>query len=126
MKRKMVYVGIPLLFGLLFASFSNNSTDYIIIPCMIISALFLKYPAKMKNAEIFVCIASFSFGFFLYRADENLVYKKALEYTGQTVSFSGKIQQISDYAGDRSSYTLKGKINDDFNVKILYYGNSEE
>ncbi len=126
MKRKLVYVGIPLLFGLLFASFSDISNDYIAAPCMIISALFLKYPAKMKNAEIFVCIASFSFGFFLYRADENLIYKKSLEYVGQTVSFSGKIQQVSDYTADMSSYILKGKINGVQNVKILYYGNSEE
>lgn len=87
MKRKMVYIGLPVLLGMIFASFLNNSSDYIVVPFIVLAAAFLKYSAKMKNIEVMVCIASFAAGFSAYRFDEQLVYNKIISYSGQKVVF---------------------------------------
>lgn len=126
MKRKMIYAGIPLLSGLLFASFSNDSNDYMAVPFIIILAFFLKYPVKMKNIEIAVCVISFSVGFSVYNISESLVYNRIISYSGQTVQFNGRIISISDYSGDKSSYILKGRINNIQNAQILYYGDTAD
>lgn len=126
MKQKMVYAGLSLLSGLLFASFFSSSTDYIVILCVVIAALILKYPVKMTNTEIFVCAVIFSTGFFMYRADENLIYRKIISYENQQISFVGTVRDITEYSSDKSSYRLKGKINNIQNTEILYYGESAD
>lgn len=126
MKRKMVYIGLPVLLGMIFASFLNNSSDYIAVPFIVLAAAFLKYPAKMKNIEVIVCIVSFAAGFSAYRFDEQLVYNKIISYSGQKVIFTGKITGISDYSGDKASYTLKGRINGVQSASMLYYGDASD
>ncbi|MGN0606472.1 MAG: ComEC/Rec2 family competence protein [Oscillospiraceae bacterium] len=126
MKRKMVYIGLPVLLGLLFASFLSNAYDYCIVLATAVLFVFLKYPVNMKNIEAAVCITAFAAGFFIYRTSDSMIYQKTLDYSGQTVEFSGMITDFSDYSGDMTSYTLKGKINGEKSAKILYYGNAED
>ena len=78
MKRKMVYIGLPVLIGMIFASFLNKNSDYIAVPFIVLAAAFLKYPAKMKNIEVVVCIASFAAGFSVYRFDEHFLYDRII------------------------------------------------
>ncbi len=122
MKRKMVYVGISLAFGLLFASFLDSEYDFTVVAVIVFSSLFLKFPAKFKNLEIAVCVTVFSMGFFLYRAEENFVYDKIMTYAGKEVTFVGEITQISNYSDDMSSYRLKGKIDNEVSAEINYFG----
>ncbi|MDE5648763.1 MAG: ComEC/Rec2 family competence protein, partial [Oscillospiraceae bacterium] len=52
------------------------------------------------------------------------VYKPVVNYSSDTVSFSGKILEFTEYSGDKTSYLVKGKINDDVTAKILVYADS--
>lgn len=126
MKRKMVYIGLPVLTGMLFASFLNKNSDYIAVPFIVLAAAFLKYPAKMKNIEVVVYIASFAAGFSVYRFEEHFLYNRIISYSGQKVVFAGKITGISDYSGDKASYTLKGRINGVQSASMLYYGDASD
>ena len=125
MKRKIVYMGIPYFMGLFLASFLNKGFDFSIMLLILVGMLSLKYISRFTNKEIIVCTISFIIAFSWYRVYQVFSYEKVVSHHGQAIMFSGKVNDITEYSGDKSRYLLKGKINSRYNAKVLYYGDSD-
>ncbi len=81
----------------------------------------MKFLFKFKFREILTVLIVFALAVGLYRIYNNFVYKPIISYSGQEISFNGKITDISEYTGDKCFYTAKGKINGKDSVKISVY-----
>lgn len=124
MKRKIVYAGAAWGTGLLLASFLHPAFDFIIIPLCVILLAVMKYLFKQKFKEIFLILTILSVSVGFYRIYDMFVYKPVVDYAGNNISFSGKILDFTEYSGDKTSYLVKGKINDDVTAKITVYSDS--
>ncbi len=122
MKRKIVYIGSSYITGIFFASFFSAKTE---ITLFFTALFFFSVFCKIKNIKIvcfLVCALSFSFGAGEYELYEHFIHEKTAGYSGQTVSFEGKVSEYEQYSGEKTSYVFKGKINGKQNVKLSYYG----
>lgn len=124
MKRKIVYAGAAWGTGLLLASFLHPAFDFIMLPLYVILFMVMKYLFKQKFKEIFLILVVLSISVGFYRIYDMFVYKPVINYSSETVSFSGKIQEFTEYSGDKARYLVKGKINDDVTAKIMVYTDS--
>ncbi len=118
----MVYIGSSYIIGIFFASFFSVKIKL----ALFFTALFLfSVICKIKNIKLIcflVCAAAFSAGFSEYELYEHFVHEKALDYSGQSVFFEGKVSECDKYSGEKVSYVLKGKINNSQRVRISYFG----
>ena len=124
MKRKMVYIGLSYIFGLFFASFLNTAfyAALLMLAVVIIILLF----ARIKLRSLTVCVIAFLLAVTVYMGYDSLVYRKILGYEGQNVWLSGRIVEINDYADDKSSYLIDGRINGEQSAKVLCYLDSAD
>lgn len=124
MKRKIVYAGAAWGTGLLLASFLHPAFDFIIILLCVLLLAVMRFLFKLKFKEIFLILTILSFSVGIYRIYDIFVYKPVVDYAGNNISFSGKILDFTEYSGDKTSYLVKGKINDDVTAKITVYADS--
>lgn len=107
--------------GLLAGSFIPQTYDLIIIPTALILFILMKFLFKFKLREILTVLIVFVSAVGLYRIYDNFVCHKIMSYTSQEVSFDGKITDMSEHAGDKCTYYVKGKINGRDNAEITVY-----
>lgn len=124
MKRKMVYAGLSYLVGLFFAShFSFYRQILVILTALLVSAACFCIK-KIKIKYYFVCVFFLISGFSVYHVYRSQIYSKIISYSQSSVQYRGKITQITNYADEKSSYTLKGMIDEKVNARILLYTSS--
>ena len=121
MKRKLVYIGAAWGTGLLCASVLSYSFDFFILPAALIFLLVFRFVFKGRLKEVILIISAFVLAMSFYRAYDVLVYQKIIFCSENEISFSGKIIEENEYSGDKSSYVLKGRINEDIKAKVLVY-----
>lgn len=107
--------------GLLVMSFLPIKESLFIIPVVIIITIAMKFLFKQGLKEILVFLIVFILAAGLYRIYEFTYYKPIIYYNNKDISFSGKITDIREYAGDKCSYKVKGKINGKENAEITVY-----
>lgn len=122
MKRKIVYIGSSYIIGIFFASFfSVKIQSFLFFSLLFLFSVFCSIK-KIKIVYFLVCALSFFCGTFEYDMYEHFVHDEIIQYSGQTVSFSGKAEEYVSRSGEKSSYVFKGKINGTKNIKLSYYG----
>ncbi len=124
MKRKIVYVAAAWGMGLLFTSFLPAAYDLLIVPAAFILLALMKFLFRFKLKEIFTVLSVFAVAAGFYRIYDMTFYRNAVDFNGKEISFSGKILEIKEYSGDKTSYLVKGKINDKTNIKMTVYADS--
>lgn len=112
--------------GLLIASFLPHAYDFIIIPAAIILFVFMKFLCRYRLKEIFTVLSVFVIAAGFYRIYDFTVYRKVTAFDGKEISFSGKILEIKEYSGDKSSYLLKGKINGKTSAEMTVYADAAD
>ncbi|MEG0614319.1 MAG: ComEC/Rec2 family competence protein [Oscillospiraceae bacterium] len=110
MVRKMAYIGTFYLIGLFFASLFNFKIDFIISGFLLIisTAFFFIFG---KKVTIFVSALSLIFGMSLYGFYEMAVYLPTIKLAKTTQTISGKITDISNHDGDKSTYIISSNVN---------------
>lgn len=120
----MVYAAAAWGMGLLITSFLPSSYDLIVILVVLMLFTLMKFLFKFKWKEIFTVLTVFVIASGFYRIYDITVYQKILKYDGNNISFSGKILEIKEYSGNKSSYLVNGKINNNVSVKMTVYADS--
>lgn len=109
MVRKAAYIGSAYFLGLIFASFLNSDLILLIIIAFVLALLFIAI--KKYRKEILLCFVSFLIGVSVIIIYKIFFYNKIKLLSGQNISLSGIITDISDERSDMRSYTVKTKIN---------------
>ena len=122
MVRKMAYIGTSFFIGLFFASFFSYRQNFILSAALLIISILFAVIINHKNLTVSVCILAFSASFFNFGFYQLNIYEPIIALNGDTVEFSGVIEEIGYSGNDSAAYTLKGKINGKNDVKLLYYG----
>lgn len=128
-KRKMVYIGVSYAIGLFFASFITQVSQVFLLAIVLVSGLLImKYGAGMNLKEICMCGISFIFGVSLYFSYNVLTYEAVIKYAGteEPTEFCGKILDVKEYAGDKSQYRIRGRLDGVQQAEILVYYDSKE
>lgn len=124
MKRKLIYISVSYILGLLMASVSVSPVKYA-LP-LILSAFLVFFSlckALDKNLkEIILMMLPFFIAFGVYRFYNFYVYETILKC--EQGYFSGEITDITDYANDNSRYILDGTINNIIDAEIICYDTS--
>ncbi len=123
MVRKAIYIGIPYFIGFL-TSYFLYSTQYVYLSVLVSLGVFgsLIFVFKMGVKQSILCETSFLVGMIIF-SNYMVTHVDCLKpYENQTVNFTGKIVQITDYT-DTSSYILNGYINQQ-HVKLSLYTNT--
>lgn len=124
MTRKMAWIGSFYLIGLFFASFSDRFVNFAAAAALSAIAAVTAAVCGGKRVKITVCALSAASGILLYNFYDIAVYERIISYGGTEIEFSGVITGCSEYGGDSSSYTVKGKINGADNAVIMLYADS--
>jgi ComEC/Rec2-related protein len=122
----MAYVGFSYLTGLLFASFFSFNINIAAAVTLLAAAIILGIVTGSKHITAIVCMICISVGAAFYSGYDKLVYDKTAAYAGSTVEIKGVLTDITDYSEKMSSYTVKGVINGERQVKIICYGFSTD
>ena len=128
-KRKMVYIGVSYAIGLFFASFITQISQVFLLAIVLVSGLLImKYGAGMNLKEICMCGISFIFGVSLYFSYNVLTYEAVIKYAGteEPTKFCGKVLDVKEYAGDKSQYRIRGRLDGVQQAEILVYYDSKE
>lgn len=128
-KRKMVYIGVSYAIGLFFASFITQISQVFLLAIVLVSGLLImKYGAGMNLKEICMCGISFIFGVSLYFSYNVLTYEAVIKYAGteEPTEFCGKVLDVKEYAGDKSQYRIRGRLDGVQQAEILVYYDSKE
>ena len=120
MKRKTLFLTIPFIISL-FIIFQNIKL-YVILSCVYFFAgIILIKLKKMQIKQFFVAILSCILACFLF-SGYNLSKNELINrYTTGIHTFSGKITNIKEYAQDKTSYTLKGKFENEKRAVLSIY-----
>lgn len=124
MKRKMVYVGLSYALGLFFASLFLDFSKFFILAVILAITFVFMYFIKVKVRELVVCSVAFATAFTMYNIYNKNVYNKILNYAQIPISYKGQIVEINDYEKDKSSYRLKGTINNETKADIVFYSDT--
>lgn len=121
MKRKMVYAGGSFTAGMFFASvFSPDMQIPVMLIMLLVSAFFF-----LKSGRPFVYFAVsavfFVTGLLSYTVTDRCIYDRIRSFAGQEILFEGKITDIKDYAGEKSAYHVRGRINSGLKADIICY-----
>lgn len=122
MKRKMIGAAAAYMSGLFFASFFADAKGLLMY---IAAAVLVWCYGRKKNfsrADYGIIAASFITAVVVSFTYTAAVYRPAVSYDGTVGSFTGKVTEYTKYDGDRTSYTLSGRINGVTKAKISYYG----
>ena len=124
MVRKMAYVGTSYLIGLFFASFLSFVANFVasLFITIVSSSVLALY--KRRYVVYLVCALSIAAAMLSYGAYDCFVYRNVIKYDGCDVEVIGIITGYADHSGDKSSYTIKGIINDDVKATVICYTDS--
>ncbi|MBQ7046160.1 MAG: ComEC/Rec2 family competence protein [Oscillospiraceae bacterium] len=122
MKRKLVYAGAAWAAGLLTAAMSVQI--FAALAVALLTAFLFKTLVRFNLKSIIFMLVTFVIAFGYYRVYDYTVYNKIIEYSGKSISYSGRITDINNKAGDKSFYTLSGEINDSVNASLMLYTDS--
>ena len=124
MVRKMAYIGSFWLIGLFAASFLYFSVNFAVSSFLVISAAALIAIYRKRYVRYAVCMISAALAMFLYGTYDILVYRNVIKYDGCYAEVKGVITGYAEHSGDKSSYTIKGVINDDVRATVICYADS--
>ncbi|MGN0612320.1 MAG: ComEC/Rec2 family competence protein [Porcipelethomonas sp.] len=124
MKRKIVYAAAAWGAGLALASFLPPAYDFIIIPAALLLLPLMKFLFRFRIREIVTVLSVFAVAAGVYRCYDIFCYRDIAELSGEEVTFSGKILEMNEYSGDKTSYLAKGKINGETQVKMTVYADA--
>ena len=126
MVRKMAYVGLSYIAGLFFASFFITTINIaVIIGLLMISFLYF-FMFKKYRSELLTISICFSLAVASNIIYTKTVYEKILSYQNKSIEISGVIQDKKIYEGNKASYQIKGKINNNTNATVIVYTNSAD
>lgn len=120
----MVYAGTAWAAGLIAAAFSGHL--YIAVPAALISALLFKVLFRFNLKAIIFMLVVYFMAFCYYGAYNSTVYKNIIDFAGQEINFSGVVTDYKDYAENKSTYFLKGKINGLQQAQIIIYTDASD
>lgn len=66
----------------------------------------------------------FAIAFGYFRVYDYAVYDTIISYSGEKISYCGKITDVNDKSGNKTFYTLSGMINDDVSASLMLYTDS--
>ncbi len=126
MVRKMAKIGFSYLLGLFSASLflSSKVCFFIGITLFVITVSYLIIHGHKKKLGICVCVISFTVGAMFYSLFDLSVMKNVICYDCKDVHIDGRIVSYSDYNGDNTSYTVKGKIDNTMNATVIFFSDS--
>ncbi len=117
-----MYAGAAWAAGLLTAAMSVQI--FAALAVALLTAFLFKTLVRFNLKSIIFMLVTFVIAFGYYRVYDYTVYNKIIEYSGKSISYSGRITDINDKAGDKSFYTLSGEINDSINASLMLYTDS--
>ncbi|MBQ8787674.1 MAG: ComEC/Rec2 family competence protein [Oscillospiraceae bacterium] len=79
---------------------------------------------RRKTVKYSVCLISASAAILIYSLYDMNVYRNIVKYDGYDVEIKGVVTAVSNYDSDKSSYTIKGKINGDIEAYVTCYTDS--
>lgn len=121
MVRKMAYIGSSYLIGLFFASFFDYKNNILFSLIILSASLVLYFVFNNRYLKTTICLMSMSGAVMLYGLYDAFVYQNIIKYDGMDVEIKGEIVEHNEYDGDKSSYLIKGVINDDVRAYITCY-----
>lgn len=124
MVRKMAYIGASYLIGLFFASFFTYRINGCLAAAVFITAILFATILKNKPAKFIVCLTSAAAAIVVYGLYDYNVYQNVVKYDGCNVEIKGVVTDVNNYDGDKSSYIIKGMINDDLEAYVTFYTDS--
>lgn len=81
----------------------------------------MKFLFKFKLKEILTILTAIVLAAGIYRIYDNFVYNKIISYNNQEITFEGSITDIAEHSGDKCTYYLNGKINNNTKADITLY-----
>ena len=117
-----MYAGAAWAAGLLTAAMSVQI--FAALAVALLTAFLFKTLVRFNLKSIIFMLVTFVIAFGYYRVYDYTVYNKIIEYSGKSISYSGRITDINNKAGDKSFYTLSGEINDSVNASLMLYTDS--
>ena len=117
-----MYAGAAWAAGLLTAAMSVQI--FAALAVALLTAFLFKTLVRFNLKSIIFMLVTFVIAFGYYRVYDYTVYNKIIEYSGKSISYSGRITDINDKAGDKSFYALSGEINDSVNASLMLYTGS--
>ena len=119
MTRKAVYVGLPYLLGLLVC-------DRLSVPwygCLGVFPLLLLlgWAFRFRAKQLLVCGISFLLACCLYSGYMARVRDPLLEYAGQTVTLTGRVEDVTVRDNGHASYLIRTSIGG-HTTRVTYYG----
>ncbi len=121
MVRKMAYIGSAYLIGLFSASFFTYYADLILALTLFIAAILSTIIFRSKSVKYSVCLISAAAAFMVYGLYDCFVYRNIILYDGCDVEIKGIVSEVNHHDSDKSSYTVKGVINDDAEAYVTFY-----
>ncbi len=116
MKQKLVWVGVPWLLGLFFATMFGNPLEstwtcsLLLAAWLLLGAVRLRFRVQMRKI---LCVGlSFTAAFAAVLFYTVMVYQPVMEYDGVAATFSGKVVSVSNYDNDWAAYQVKGTFAD--------------
>ena len=126
MKRKMAWIGFSYLFGLFFVSFFNVIQNVIIAVSVFLIAVLMFIALKNRRSLILIVSVPVFLAVCSNITYTEFIYNKIVSYSGKTVSFKGRITDISEQASDKALLTLNGRINGKMGADIVVYTDMAE
>ncbi len=124
MTRKMAWIGSFYLIGLFAASFFGYDVDIAAAAVIILFAVSALVVFGRGHIKAYICMLSMALGLFLHGAYDIGVYQNIIKYDGCAVEMEGTITDLSEYSGDKSSYTVKGVVNGDVTAAVTLFTDS--
>ncbi|HRR75536.1 MAG TPA: ComEC/Rec2 family competence protein [Ruminococcus sp.] len=124
MKRKMIGAASAYIAGLFFASFFTGNW-YILLP----AALFILLIGRLRKygRYDYIVIASFFIlGTALSYGKTAYISRAEREYSGETFTFTGTVEDIRKYSGGKVMYTLKGRSDGRRKLKVRLYTDDKD
>lgn len=118
----MIGAAAAYMSGLFFASFFTFGSAF--IPAAAIAVLLIVFSRRLgiTKGDIIMLAVFFVSALCISSVYTAVRYDAAVIYNGQNGSFSGEITSVDYYDEDKASYVLDGRINGNFKVKAVYFG----
>ncbi len=120
----MAWIGSFYLIGLFAASFFGYDVDLAAAAVVILFAVSALVVYGREHMKVCVCMFSMALGLFLHGVYDICVYQNIIKYDGCGIEMEGIVTDLSEYSGDKSSYTVKGMINGSVKATVTFYGDS--
>ncbi len=122
MKRKMIGAAAAYMSGLFFASFFTFGSGLLFAVITVALLLLMSRKSGIKKSDIIMLVSFFVTALCVSTVYTTVKYDKAIAYHGTEGNFSGKIESVTYYDEEKASYILEGRINGEFRLKTVYFG----